>query len=455
MKKSIVRHIHLLVLLSAALGACRKDAFTPVNPSTLNFDSTTTNTALDQWLKSNFLDEYNVNVIYKYGAYYHDPDRNVTPPDPVNVQPMMTTVLDGYITPYRDVAGVDFIKKTVPKEFVLFGSTSYDAQNVGYAGTASGGVRINLFGVDNFSLTPSFVTGRLGVIHHEFTHIINQIYPIPTDFSSITAAYYNANWTATPTDTSHKYGFVSSYASQNIMEDYAETNRALLVSGQSWFDYWVKTSTAGAAALKAKEDNIVTYYSSIGIDYSALQKEIQLYIQNTLKDPSVTYPYWLSRVLYPNLTVNLEDNMYTSYGISDAFSQVYNQFKAGVLAYSSTQKYHLDSLQLRFTSNTRMTVRMYFTGANNVQYNGDFDFSVVINATTGEVTFAKIANATGVTYSNGALFASYFAVVQNYLTANTFAGSFMPVNAPAGMYYKWAGFTSKNDASNYFYGTLL
>jgi substrate import-associated zinc metallohydrolase lipoprotein len=203
---------------------------------------------------------------------------------------MMTTVLDGYIQPYREVAGVTFIRTNAPKEFVLYGSTSYDASGIGYAGTASGGVRINLFGLDNFSLSPGFVTSRLNVIHHEFTHILNQRYVMPPEFALITGSSYKATWTSTPLDTAHKYGYVSSYASQNPVEDFAEMTSSLLVKGQPWFDNWVKTSAsaAGQAALRAKESSVVNYFtSSLNVDFRALQKKVQLYIKDVLKDPAV------------------------------------------------------------------------------------------------------------------------------------------------------------------------
>jgi substrate import-associated zinc metallohydrolase lipoprotein len=267
----------VLIGLFAAISSCKKDKFEKTDISELNPDETATNTALDQWLKTTFLDEYNIDVIYHYHRYYHESDRNVSPPKVETVQPMMTTVLDGYIKPYREVAGVTFIKTNAPREFVLYGSTSYDAQNIGYAGTASGGVRVNLFGLNNFSLSPGFVTSRLNVIHHEFTHILNQRYLMPPEFKLITNSSYKATWTSTPLDTAHKYGYVSSYASQNPTEDFAEMTCTMLVKGQPWFDNWVKTTTSatGQAALRAKESSVVNYFgSSLNVDFRALQSKM-------------------------------------------------------------------------------------------------------------------------------------------------------------------------------------
>lgn len=444
----------LCLFVVVSVFSCKKDDFTPVDINTLNTDSTTTYTALDAWIKANYLDPYNVDVIYRANSYFHEYDRNVTPPDPGVIQPYLQTVLDGYYAPYNEVAGETFLKKYGFRQFVLYGSTSYDGSNVGYAGTASGGIRINIFGLDGFSLTPDYIKSRLGVIHHEYTHILQQTFPMPSDFQQFTAAYYNANWTKTPADTSHRYGFVSSYASENPVEDMAETNRAMLVSGPSWFDYWVKTSSAGSTGLREKESSIVNYYNEIGIDYRALQKTIQLYLKDSINDVSVTFPYWLSQgTPYTSLTVDLSNQMYSLYGQSSAFAQVYQDLKDSIKAQTS---WLATSVQILFTKKDSMTVRIPFTyGDGTGSFLGDFDFAMKINTSTGTVQFTKVANKTGITYSNGSYFTRSFAnTLQAYLTANTFIGDWLQYNEPANLYTKTAGFYVQSDPTNYFYGTL-
>lgn len=462
MKQRIIYRIAVLLLMGAILGSCKKDDFKPVRMSDLNPDNPQANTELDQWLKTTFLDEYNAEVIYRYHRYYHEADRNVSPPKTEAVKPMMTTVLEGFINPYRKIAGQTFIKTNLPKEWVLYGSTSYDGSNVGYAGTASGGVRVNLFGINNFSLTPSFVTSRLNVIHHEFTHILNQRFIMPADFQEITKSTYNGNWTSTNPDSAHKWGYVSAYASQNPTEDFAETTSSLLVKGQPWFDNWVKTTAAdaGKAALRAKEQSVVDYFnSSLHIDFRALQKEVQSYIKNELKDQTTTFPYWFNQGLYKTLTVNQEDIMYASYGTSASFVAAYNAFKDAVWNANTTARYRLDYLQFRFDSPTALVVRAAFTataGASvNTQYFADYSFSMSVNTASGETTFTKIAQATGTTFNNGNLFISSFTnTIQSFLTAGTFVADWLPVNAPASLYNKTAGFYQKNDPSSYVYGIL-
>lgn len=452
----------LILMMGVAFFSCKKDDFKPVDLNELNPDEPLQNSALDQWLKTTFLDPYNINVMYRYNRYYHEADRNVTPPKPEVVQPMMQTVLDAYIRPYEKVAGETFVKVNIPKEWILFGSTSYDGSGTGYAGTASGGVRITLFGLNNFSLTPGFIVDRAKTIHHEFVHTLNQRFIMPADFQEITKSTYNGDWKNTDSDSAHKWGYVSKYASQNPMEDFAETASVLLVYGQGWFDNWVKTSSsdAGKAALRAKEQSVVDYYnSSLNIDFRALQKEVQLYIKNVLKEPSVTFPYWLNQGLYKTVTINMTDPMYNTYGISQEFRDAYNEYYDAVWNLNSTARYRVDYIQFRFESPTSLVLRAAFTATQGAsvgnQYMGDYSFSVAINPANGEIKFTKIDQADGTTFNNGSLFLGVFEnSIQAFLEEDTFVGDYLPSQGPASLYGKTGGFTQKNNSTNFIYGTL-
>lgn len=457
MRKSF-KYILILVAFCATIASCRKEDALNVDVNDLNPDDPAANTALDVWLKSTFLDPYNAAVVYRYNRYYHDIEKNIAPAKAEFVKPTMENVLHGYIEPYYKIAGRDFIKRTIPKEWVLFGSYSYNNDGVVIAGTASAGRRITLYGVNHYEPTPDFVTGHLGVIHHEFGHILNQLVAIPTDFESISKGDYKATWSSTPTDTSHKYGFVSSYASGSYPEDYAETIRALLVSGQSWYDNWANTASAlGKTRLKAKEANVVNYFNSgLGINFRALQKEVQLYMKDVLGDQTKYFGYWLKRNLYKTLTVNLEDGMYGQYGIGSSFATAYNTLKAAVAA-KYTAQYHVDYLQFRFESPTVLTMRFAFTAAaGGTQYAADYTFNYAVGADNKTTTFTKVAQAgTTGSYANAALFATEFQnTIQAYLTSGSFLADWIPANVPPDQYTKVGGFISSTDTQQFFYGPL-
>lgn len=457
MRKS---YAYILILVAVCtMISCRKEDDLNVDVNDLNPDDPALTTELDTWLKQTFLDPYNAAVVYRYNRYYHDIEKNVTPPKLEMVKPAMESVLHGYLEPYLKIAGRDFVKKYFPKEWVLFGSYSYNSDGVVIAGTASAGRRITLYGLNNFTPTPSFISGHLGVIHHEFAHILNQLVAIPTDFESISKSDYKATWASTPTDTSHKYGFVSSYASGSYPEDYAETVSALLVNGQSWYDNWANTaSPLGKTRLKAKEANVVNYFNSgLGINFRSLQREVQTYIKDVLGDQTKSFGYWLKRNLYKTLTVNLEDGMYNTYGSSTEFANAYNALKDVVRDLYTDDPYHMDYLQFRFANANTLTVRFAFTSySGGPQYAADYTFSYAVAADNKTVTFTKVAQAgTTGSYANAVDFAPAFeATIQQFLTSQTFIADWMPTTLPSDLYTKVAGFKGTNDSQQYFYGPL-
>ena len=366
----------------------------------------------------------------------------------------MTAVLEGYLLPYRKVAGEAFVKKYAPKEWVLLGSPSLASDGTGVAGTAAAGRRVTLYALNNQS--PNF--GMI-VIHHEFTHILNQLVAIPTDFETISKADYNADWSKIAADTALKYGFLNNYAMGKYTEDYAEVAAHLLVKGQAWYDnYASKSSVLGRSKLKQKEMNVVNYFTSgLKVDFRALQKEIQEYMKKTSPtDASLTLRPYVS-TLYKTVMINLNNAYYTKYGISNDFTTAYNNMKAAVLAYSSTALYNMDYMQVRFDGANTATIRLAFTAAGGgTQYFADYSFSYTYNSATGELNFTKV-NQVGTTgaYSNANLFmAAFKANVESYFTGKTFEASRLNVDVSPVDYNNLGAFYEKGNATSYWYGTL-
>ncbi len=314
MKKNIYKILSTVFLLVMITSSCRKEETLNVDFNNFNVDNPILNTPLDGWLNSTFLNEYNMEVIYRYNRFYHGEDKDVASVKVDKVQPQMQTYLEGFLLPYRKIAGETFIKKYSPKQVVLFGSGAYNTDNSYTLATAAAGRRITIYDLNNFNIADgSTVTRKLRTIHHEFTHILNQIVPMPTDFQVISKANYNATWTTVTTATARDLGFVTPYATSQPGEDFAEMATHLLVEGQAWFDAWANgSSVAGKAALKAKEASVVSYFSiNLGIDFRALQQEIQNIVRNQYKFQPASFPYWMGQNLFKTMTVNLEDALYT------------------------------------------------------------------------------------------------------------------------------------------------
>lgn len=461
MKKNLFKIFAALIFVFV-VQSCKKEDSVNID-LTKYIDNPSTDTDLDKWLKANFLDPYNIDVIYRYSDYYKDYDKVVSPVNVTKVMPQMQTVLDGFITPYKKIAGSIFVKEKLPKEWVLYGSGAYNSDGSVILATAGAGRRVTLYTLNDFDASDAnLVIPKLKTIHHEFTHILNQLVPMPTDFQTITKSSYNATWTTVSDATARDGGYVSAYASSQPGEDFAETTSHLLVFGEAWYDARANASTAaGKVALKAKEASVVQYFTiNLGIDFRALQREVQNVVRKIYKYPAASFPYWVGQNLFKTMTVNLEDPIYTTNGISTEFAAAYNSFKATVLAYSSTSKYHMDNVQLRFESTTVLTVRVPFTAtagsSAGSQYNADYTFSYSINPVTGAVVFTKAAQAgTTGTYSNAAIFtAGFTSSLQAYLTGKTFIADWMPVTIDNANYNSFGGFYVSGTPTNYFYGPL-
>ncbi|WET71461.1 substrate import-associated zinc metallohydrolase lipoprotein [Sphingobacterium sp.] len=444
----ILSKILILFLAIFLYSSCQKEVVKKVDFSNYNDDDPQTNTELDAWLKTTFLDEYNIDVVYRYNRYYHDAERNVTPIYVDKVKPAMTAVLESYILPYRKVAGETFIKRYVPKEWVLFGSPSLATDGTGVAGTAAAGRRVTLYSLNTQS--PNF--GVL-VIHHEFTHILNQLVAIPTDFESISKADYNADWAKIPADTAKKYGFVTSYAMGKYTEDYAEVAAHLLVKGQAWYDNYASgSSTLGKTKLKQKEANVVNYFTTgLKVDFRALQKEVQEYMKRTAPtDNSLSIRPYVSS-LYKAVTMNLSNAYYTKYGTSSAFSSAYSALRTGLSASNRT----LNSISVRFDSSTQATIRVNYTSASGT-FDADFTFSYTYDKSTGDLKLTK-ADQAGTTgnYQNANNIAGAFnSSLLTYFSNKVFTASWLNANVDPVDYNNLGAFYEKDNATNYWYGTL-
>jgi hypothetical protein len=240
------------------------------------------------------------------------------------------------------------------------------------------------------------------------------------------------------------------------VEDYAETTSALLVSGQSWFDNWVKTTSSvqGQAALRAKESSVVNYFNTLNIDFRGLQREVQLYIQNTLKDPAVTFPYWLNRNLYKTLTVNLNDGMYATYGSSAGFKTVYDNTVTAIAAVGNANR-KMNYLRLQFASATVMNLYVNYTNSAGSTLEAAFSFNMTVDNNTGTTKFT-IGTPGGTTgeWANATVIQTGVQPMIDYLTGKTFIAAWLPYTITPVNFTKFAGFYVSGDQSNYFYGPL-
>ena len=268
-----------LVLLSAVvlLGSCAGDE--PLKESQLDL-STPPKTALDNWIDTNYLLPYNINVQYKWNPNVVDNNRFLYPPIQAKVQPVLEIVQKIWLESYKTVAGPNFVKNIAPREFVLVGGVNLNTTGTITLGLAEGGKRITFFETDNVDKKNRANIKRfLRTIQHEYIHILNQTKPFDEkSMATITPTGYSSAWYNTSDAVALEEGFLTAYAKSNINEDFAETAATILVSSKAEYAAILAAivSPAARASIKSKEAIVVKYYKdAFNIDLYKLRDEAE------------------------------------------------------------------------------------------------------------------------------------------------------------------------------------
>lgn len=237
-------------------------------------------TTLDNWITTNYLTPYNINVQYKWNQNTVDNSRFLFPPTLEKVQPALEIVQKIWLSSYETIGGPDFVKKIAPREIVLVGGVNLNSVGTRTLGLAEGGQRVTLFETDYIDRTNrTNVTEFIHTIQHEYIHILNQHKPFDEkSWSAITPAGYTADWYNFAIPVSNEIGFITSYARLNINEDFAETAAMILITSKADYATFlskIKSPTA-LAALKAKEALVVKYFKeAFDMDFYALRDEAE------------------------------------------------------------------------------------------------------------------------------------------------------------------------------------
>lgn len=456
----------ICVFALGSLLSCSKDNDNlTVDLTKYNPDITAQND-VDKWLTSNLVNPYNIETVYRFERNFTDVNRDISPVALGQVEPMMNAVLTTYLQPYEKIGGKTFIKKYTPKQFVLYGSPSYNTNGSITLGTADNGRRIVLYELNSLDFNnPAAVKRPVRTIHHEFTHILNQNIVIPPAFEQISKADYTADWTgaANTPALAKSLGFVSQYSRSSFGEDFAEMNAHLLVEGQVWFDnYCATTSPSAAAKLREKEKLVVSYFKDYyNIDYRALQAEVQRVLKEGYGatdpvDQTKTFKAYLIGNKVASFTFNPTASHYATYGKSSSFQTVYDNYKNAMAA----EEWAVQSVQFIFASATKMTFRSTFKYGTST-YNADYDFNMSVDYATGKTQFTKaLPEGSGTNYTYGAdssVKPAFERFILPYLTNRVFVASFFPTAMTASDpdFGKFGGFYVDGTASNYFYGPIV
>ena len=233
-----------IIAVSAGFVSCSDDDdFTATifdsDPSIDYLDKSLYTFPLDTFCQKEFLEPYNRKFIYKMEDKGSDMNKNLTPA--TYDKSVDLAVLTKYLwyDIYKDVASDEFLKENSPRIIHVIGSKNYNpSQGTETLGDASSGVKINLYNVNNLDASNITMMNQyfFKTMHHEFAHILDQTHLRPTSFNTISNSNYDAaGWSDSPDSLKSGFGFVSSYASSAVAEDWAECLSVFVTSDSiSW-----------------------------------------------------------------------------------------------------------------------------------------------------------------------------------------------------------------------------
>ena len=222
MKKNIIFTL-MLAACGLAFVSCSEDDLSP--ESIITADKVE-KTPLDYWLDANFVEPFNIAVKYRY-EYNETNNSYYTVPARYDDAVLMAHILKYCcVDAYVDVAGLEFTRRYFPKLFYLEGEWHYRNNGTFELGTAEGGRKIFLMGLNYLSGYYSDVETLnhyyMKTIHHEFTHILHQTVEFLADYQLITPDYKTDKWSNPEFKDYLVRGFISDYAQSNYHEDFAE-----------------------------------------------------------------------------------------------------------------------------------------------------------------------------------------------------------------------------------------
>ena len=277
MKRHIL-HIAIVLAVLCAASACVKDEMSPVSVITV---SQTKKNDFDRWLEANFLLPYNIDFKYRFEMNESDMNYFTIPADYEYSIVMAHLVKYLCVETYDEVAGITFTRTYFPKMFFLTGEWEYRNNGTIILGTAEGGKKIFLAGVNllpQYMKTPEDLNHYyIKTIHHEFTHILNQTIDYPVDFSMITGSDYVADsWSDEPFESEHlKRGFITDYAQHSDGEDFAEMLSEYITHDQQWWDIQIDKAGEKGHLINAKLDIVRSYMQdSFNIDIDVLRATV-------------------------------------------------------------------------------------------------------------------------------------------------------------------------------------
>ena len=253
---------------SFALVACQEE---PLNPeSVITIDSRKQND-FDKWLEANYVNPYNILVKYRYEMNESDFTYYTVPANLDCSIKMAHLVKYLCIDSYDEVGGVRFTQKYFPKAFFYIGEWEYKNNGTYILGTAEGGKKILLSGLNYL---PRYLSNAadlnhyyIKTIHHEFTHILNQTKDYPVEFTQVTpTTYVTESWSTSNYNTYYRQrGYVSTYAQHSDREDFAECLSLYVTNTDETVQGWLAAAGREVTEADVKSDEFKVSFPNLEV----------------------------------------------------------------------------------------------------------------------------------------------------------------------------------------------
>lgn len=237
---------------------------------------------LDRWIKRNITSPYNIQIQYRFEDIEGDMNYYLIPADYEGSVLMSHLLKYLCLETYNEAAGTDFTCRYFPKLFCYCGEWKYKNNGTIVLATAEGGRKIYLCGLNylpgSINNVATLNSRYFKTIHHEFTHILNQTYPIPADYQLITGKDYVADlWNESPYNVgSLTRGFISNYAQHSYTEDFAEMLSIYITNSPTYWASQLEAAGDGAEAIQQKLDIVRDYMKlNFNIDIDELRNILQ------------------------------------------------------------------------------------------------------------------------------------------------------------------------------------
>ncbi len=276
MKTRIYRILLASLALGLSLSAC-KDNDKPDPSIHALKPELGERTAFDQWIRNNYTDAYNVQLLYNMEDIQADRSRNLAPASLENSMKLAKIVLHAWYGAYDEVTGgTDFMRRTSPRQLFFIGSAMWNGDGTITQGTAEGGLKVTLFQVNWLNVNDPQALNKtfFKVMHHEFSHILHQNKIWPDEYNTISTEYSPNAWANRRSLSDYApLGFVTAYASSQPREDIAEVTAALITfTDAEWAAILKAAGDEGRARLNKKIAIVKKYMlDTWGVDMDRLR----------------------------------------------------------------------------------------------------------------------------------------------------------------------------------------